>query len=128
MSPAFDPGALLGRSYVLARGPRVRLRMPRPHDAPAISALLRGQGRAAGELDLARLVRFDPRRRLVICAGALIDRHETMVGVGAIQLDGETIAPPELLVVDRELTEGLDVLLERALVGRAVALARSRAA
>lgn len=70
-------------------------------------------------------MRFDPRRRVVICASALIESSETVVGVGAIGLGDRE---PELLVVDDQLTEGLDVLLRRALIGRSSAAANRRAA
>lgn len=128
MNSSFDPGALLASSYLLPRGPRVRLRLPQLRDAPAIGELLRSQGRGPEDLEAARLVRFDPRRRLVICATALIGARETVVGIGAIDLEPGRQTQPDTLVVDRELTDGLDGLLARALIGRAAAVARTRAA
>lgn len=77
---------------------------------------------------MARLVRFDPRRRLVICATALIGSRESVVGIGGIDIDPDGHGHPDILVVDDEQTEGLDQLLTRALVGRAAAAVRSRAA
>jgi hypothetical protein len=127
MNSAFDPGALLARSYVLPRGPRVCLRLARIRDQTSIGELLERQGFAPDELDLARLVRFDPRRRLVICATALIETAESVVGVGVIDLEQDDRAPA-LLVVDDLATDGLAQLLSDALVGRALALARGRAA
>ncbi len=127
LDAVFDPGALLARSYQLPRGPRVRLRLARLRDLPALTALLRADGHELEVLELARLVRVDPRDRLVICATALLGSSETVVGVGAIDL----VAPvgrPEFVVVDGELTDGLAALLEQALIGRASAIARSRAA
>jgi hypothetical protein len=125
---SFDPGALLARSYPLARGPRVRLRLARPHDAPAIRALMERRGLQPEELEIARLVRFDPRTRVVICALALVDSIETVVGLGAIDLVPGGSPEPDSLLVDQALTDGLDDLLTRALRGRAGALARTRAA
>jgi hypothetical protein len=120
--PAFDPGALLSRTYVLPRGPRVRLRLARPSDGPAIRALAAEHGM---EGDSLQVVRFDPRR-LVICAMALVGAEEVFAGVGAIDL--EPGAEPELVLVDEELTDGLVELLTAALAGRAGALTRFRAA
>jgi hypothetical protein len=124
----FDPGALLASSYLLPRGPRVRLRLPQLRDALAIRELLRSQGRGPEELEVARLVRFDPRVRLVICAAALIGSRESIVGIGAIDLEPGRAARPDTLVVDAEQAEGLEELLNRALLGRAAVVARSRAA
>jgi hypothetical protein len=124
----FDPGALLASSYLLTRGPRVRLRLPQLRDAPGIRELLRSQGREPEELEVARLVRFDPRIRLVICATALVGSRESVVGIGAIDLEPGRESHPDTVVVDAEQTEGLDELLTHALLGRAAAVARTRAA
>jgi hypothetical protein len=127
MDLGLSPGALLGGSYTLPRGPRVRLRLARPGDEPAIRALVDLCGGDADELDLVRLVRSDPRRRVVICAMALVDSTDQLVGVGAI--DVESDAPvPETIGIDDRLTSGLDELLAQALTDRATALARERAA
>ena len=60
-----------------------------------------------------------------ICATALIDSRETVLGVGAIDLAVD--ADPGLLVTDDRAT-GLGPLLADALLGRALALLQSRAA
>ncbi len=125
MDSNFDPGALLARSYELPRGPRVRLRLPGPGDAPAIGDLYVRCGLEAGELELARLLRFDPRTRVVIAATALVDSRETTVGIGSIALKADA---PDTVVVDGQLTDGLDELLRRALIGRARAITAARAA
>jgi hypothetical protein len=128
MNPGFDPGALLARTYALPRGPRVCLRLARPRDAAGIADLYRSHGHAPDELELARLVRFDPRRQIVISATALIDSVERVVGVGAIDLDEGSADSPSFILVDELLTEGLEQLLADALVGRAAVLTRGRAA
>jgi hypothetical protein len=125
---SFDPGALLSRSYELPRGPRVRLRMARTRDEASIRALLAQHGLEPSDLELGRLVRFDPRNRIVICATALIGSRETVVGLGAIDLDDDRLRDPDTLVVDERLTDGLGDLLVAALTGRANAIARTRAA
>jgi hypothetical protein len=127
MDSGLDPGALLGRSFSLPSGPRVRLRLARGHDLPAISALLERCGIAADELELARLLRVDPRRTIVICAGALVGSGEEIVGIGAIDVDTEAQIGPCGVIVDDRITHGLDELLRSALIGRAQALARARA-
>jgi hypothetical protein len=110
---------------VLPRGPRVRLRLAQIRDLRAISAFLAQRSESPEQLDLARLVRADPRERVAVCATALIGSRETVVGVGAIDV-GAT--EPDLLVVDAELTDGLRELLEAALRRRADAIAERIAA
>ncbi len=127
MAEGFDPGALLARHYVLPRGPRVCLRLARIRDRDGLEALFAGQGISIDELELARLVRSDPREHLLICATALTEAGETIVGAGVIELDGGD-REPTVVVVDGSRTEGLGDLLTGALTGRARALTRSRVA
>ena len=103
----------------------MRLRLPSPADAPAVADLYLRCGRKAGELELARLLRFDPRSRLVIAATALVDARETTVGIGSIALEDDA---PDTVVVDEGLSDGLGELLSGALIGRARAIADARAA
>ena len=126
MAHSFDPGALLGSSFTLDSGVRVRLRLARSSDSALIRDLVARVGTRPEELELARLVHFDPRRRVVICATALIESTETLVGVGAIELDGT--GEPEVVIVDGEHAEALTELLAAALHGRAAGPLGSRAA
>lgn len=128
MTTGFDPGALLARSYALPRGPRVCLRLARPRDAAGIAELFWTHGLEPDDLEVARLVRFDPRRRIAICATALVDGAERVVGVGAIDIDDGAPGLPAMVLVDEHLTQGLEQLLTDALVGRANVLTRGRAA
>ena len=134
MRSSFDPGALLARSYQLTRGPRVCLRLARVRDLAGIEDLLHRQGMTVTGLELARLVRSDPRQRIVLCATALLHSAETIVGVGSMELahgdlaDSPTAQAPSWVVVDEAATDGLEGLLHEALVGRAQALVASRAA
>jgi hypothetical protein len=113
-----DTGALLARTYELPNRQRVRLRLARRSDLPSLQALLAQRDIEPSALELERLVRYDPRRRLVLCATAPIDGTEAMVGVGAIEL-GAPEAEPDTIVVDERVTQGLPELLNAALVGRA---------
>lgn len=126
MADNFESGALLGHVYTLHGGLPVRLRLARSSDARAIRQLLEAQGLDSADLDLARLVYFDPRRRYVVCATGLLDSTEQLLGVGAIMLDGATT--PELLLVHEEHAEEVAPLLRRSLVRAAEILGRSRAA
>jgi len=128
VSASFDPGALLGNSYVLDGGLRVRLRLARSSDAGSIRELFERQGLDPEDLQAARLVHFDPRRRYVLCATALIDSRETLVGVAAIELDPGGSDQPDTVIVDGGHSSELGQLLISALVGRANTIARSRAA
>jgi hypothetical protein len=126
MAPGFDHAPLLAQTYPLPRGPRVRLRLATPRDASAIQALVeRCAAAPTPHVDVAALVSFDPRDRVVICATALTASGETVLGVGVVDLDG---ADRPMLFVDRELTDGLDELLSRALQGRVNAVRRAQAA
>jgi hypothetical protein len=122
MADSIDSGALLSRSYALPHGPRVRLRLVRRRDLPALAGLLAQRGVEASELELTRLVRFDPTQRTVLCATAFVGGTETVVGVGAIELTADAV--PDTVVVDERLTEGLGELLGAALTQRADAHAR----
>jgi uncharacterized protein (DUF58 family) len=114
------PKPLIARSHALPRGPRVRLRLAQSRDVPAIQTLLQAHGIECQRFEIARLVRFDPRRRVVICATGLIERADTLLGVAAMDVDAHE---PDLVCVDEALTDGLSELLEQALVSRAAALA-----
>jgi hypothetical protein len=116
MRESLDP--LVGRIYTLTDGLRVRLRLSRGRDAAAIARL-------GPHEDISRLARFDPRRRVVICATALLDSTETVVGLGAIDLDA---AEPDTLTVAEGIDPALEKLLGDALVAYAGATASRRVA
>ena len=106
--------SLLGGSYPLHDGNRVRLRLARGSDARGLRALLAERGDTS-EVELRHLLRYDPRHRRVVCATALIDGRERIVGVGGIGADS---AAPELLVADEQLAPGVGALLGDALLSR----------
>jgi hypothetical protein len=120
-----DPAALGAHSHALPRGPRVRLRLAQTRDAGAIAHLLAEHGLDPSDLDVARLLRADPRRRVTICATALLGGSETVVGVGSSEVG---LPEPDVLAVDAELTDGLEDLLTEAVQRRAEAIAERAAA
>ena len=105
------------RTHPLPGGPPVRLRLARRSDAPAVRDLLAGRGIAASEVEIARLLAFDPAARAVICACAPVDGRETVVGIGAIDLKAG--AEVDTLVIDEARTDGLGELLGEVLQRRA---------
>jgi N-acetylglutamate synthase-like GNAT family acetyltransferase len=116
---AIDPGALLSRTYPLDGGPRVRLRLAHLGDAPAMRELLAARGQEVDEVEMARLVRANPRERVVLCATAPLNGTEALVGFGALDLHGQV----DTLVIDERLAgEGLGTLLLEALAARAKAV------
>jgi hypothetical protein len=64
------------------------------------------------ELELARVLRFDPRRRTVACVTAWVDGSERPVAYGAIDAGADA---PDLLLADEERAPGVAAVLEDAL-------------
>jgi hypothetical protein len=127
MPAPFTRGPLLGRSHEFDDGFRVRLRMARSSDLMPIRDLVE-RTRGDREVELAALVQFDPRRRWVICATALIDSAETLVGVGSIDLDGDGRSEPDTLLVAGERADEVRELLTGELQAWAAHSARADAA
>jgi hypothetical protein len=124
---SYDRTPLLGSSHQLNGDLCVRLRMARSSDIVLIRDLL-DRRRGAGDVDLTSLVQFDPRRRCVICATALIDSAETLVGVGSISIDGHRDSRPDALLVADEHADEITQLLVEALRIRAAQASDARAA
>ena len=112
----------LARTHVLDAGPPVRLRLARQSDLIGVDVLLRGRGIDACELELRRLLTFDPAERTVLCAFCPLDGTDRIVGIAAIDLAED--ADVDTLVVDEELTAGLPELLGEVLRSRAASHAR----
>jgi hypothetical protein len=121
---SFPPGALLGHVYELDDGTSVRVRLARGSDVLALRALL---ARDSRNLSAARLLHFDPRREYVLCATALLNGREKLLGIGAIKFDGDG-TEPDLVVIDDKAGRQVRRLLIDSLVGTARAVSRSRAA
>ena len=93
----------------------MRLRMAGPHDRELVTRLLERRGLPADQLDVQRLLAFDPCRRHVLCALAPLDGTEVLAGVGAIDFGAHA---PELLVIDERFAPGLGGVLGRVLIER----------
>ncbi len=106
----------LRRTFPVPGGPRVRLRMAGPSDRAPVAALLERRHVEASDLDVRRLLSFDPARRHVLCAFAPLDGQETLVGLGAIDVGEDS---PDVLVVDERLARGLAPVLGSVLTERA---------
>ena len=105
----------LRRTFPIAGGPPVRLRMAGPSDRPLVSALLARRDLPADELDVQRLLAFDPARRHVLCALAPLAGAEVLAGFGAIAFGDDA---PDMLVVDERFGPALGELLGRVLLER----------
>lgn len=114
---SINPGALLARSYPIPGGDRVRLRLLRQADEPAVRALLAETGAELDDLEVQRLLRLDPRVRTAIAATSPRDRGEEVLGIGVI--DRAPGAEPELIVVAPESEPALEELIASALRARA---------
>ena len=113
--------SVLTRTHAPDRGPRVRVRLARRADHPAVAALLRACGVTASDLEIKRLLSYHPLHRSVLLAFAPIDGAERLVGLGAIDLRED--AEPDTVVVDESVAGGLGPLLGSLLAERAAARA-----
>ena len=116
------PSSPLTRTYTLEDGLAVHLRLARRADLEPVRSLLGRRGVESHDLEILRLLSFDPLTRAVVCVFAPIDGQETLVGVGAIAL--ERGALPDTLVTDEQLAPGLAPLLGALLAERAEAHGR----
>jgi hypothetical protein len=102
----------LDATTTLPDGTHVRVRLPQAADRAALRALHARLRLAAEELELARVLRFDPRERAVVCATAWLDGGPQVVGYAAIDRDA---AEPDVLVADEDLAPGIGAVLAQAL-------------
>ncbi len=105
----------LRRTFPVPGGPPVRLRMAGPSDRALVAGLLARRGIEAGELEVQRLLAFDPARRHVLCALAPLDGTEVLAGLAAIDFGEDA---PDVLVIDERFAPGLGELLGRVLIER----------
>jgi hypothetical protein len=95
----------------------VRLRLPHAGDRAGLIALHDRLGAPLEPLRLARILRFDPRACLSVCATMLTGLNEVLVAYGHIDRDGGA----SLVVADETLAPGAADLVRAALVERTVA-------
>ena len=108
--------AALTRTHRLAGGLRVRLRLARPGDEAPLADFLGQLGFDPSTPELVDLIRFDPHQRALICATALIDGREQLLGFGLI--DTGTPRAPATVVADSAHGPDLIRLLRDALRDR----------
>jgi len=101
----------LDTNHTLPAGSRLRLRLPHTGDRLALRDLLGRLGLTTTELELGRVLRFDPTTHVVVCATIWNGGAETLVGLVAAP---RAAAAPDLLLADEELTPGVGAALRQA--------------
>jgi hypothetical protein len=109
--------ATLAHSHRLDGGLRVRIRLARPADQPLVADLLGRLGFQPSHSLLLDVMRFDPHRRAVVCATALVGGTERVVGFGAADLQSR--GAPATVVAEPEHGRELVRLLRGGLRARA---------
>jgi len=102
---------LLTRSHPLPDGSRVRLRLPQAGDRAGLVALHERLGAPLDDVRMSRILRFDPRACLSVCATALTGLSEVIVAYGHVDRDGSS----SLVVADEVLAPGVTELVAAAL-------------
>jgi hypothetical protein len=105
---------LLTRSHPLPDGTRVRLRLPQAGDREGLVALHDRLGAPLDDVRMTRILRFDPRECLSVCATMLSGQTEVLVGYGHVERDGAR----SLVVADETLARGVTELVDAALAER----------
>jgi hypothetical protein len=108
---------LLARSHPLPDGARVRLRLPQAGDRAGLLALHDRLGAPLEPLRLARILRFDPRACVSVCATMLSGLSEVLVAYGHVDRDGSAA----LVVADEVTAPGVADLVRAALAERTAA-------
>ena len=104
---------LLSRSHRLADGKRVRLRLPHAGDRAGLTALHDRLGAPLDGMRLRRILRFDPRACLSVCATTFHGVTEVLVAYGHVDPAGA-----ELIVADEALAPGVADLMRAVLAER----------
>jgi hypothetical protein len=107
-------GVLLTRSHPLPDGTRIRLRLPQSGDREGLSALHDRLGAPLDDVRMTRILRFDPRACVSVCATMLSGLTEVLVGYGHVDRDGTS----SLVVADETLAPGVTELVRAALAER----------
>jgi hypothetical protein len=91
----------------------VRLRLPHAGDRTGLTALHDRLGAPLDDVRLGRILRFDPRACLSVCATTFHGLTETLVAYGHVDPAGS-----ELIVADEALAPGVTDLVRAALAER----------
>lgn len=102
---------LLTRSHPLPDGSRARLRLPHAADRAGLVALHERLGAPLDDVRMSRILRFDPRACLSVCATKLNGLNEVLVAYGHVDRDGSS----SLVVADEVLAPGVTELVAAAL-------------
>jgi hypothetical protein len=105
---------LLTRTQPLPDGTRVRMRLPQPADRAGLVALHERLGAPLDDMRMSRILRFDPRACLSVCATTLSGKTEVLVAYGHVDRDGTA----SLIVADELLAPGVTELVAAALAER----------
>jgi hypothetical protein len=105
---------LLTRTHPLPDGTRVRLRLPQAGDRAGLVALHQRLGAPLDDMRMRRILRFDPRDCLSVCATVLTGLTEVLVAYGHVDRDGTS----SLVVADEIAAPGVSGLVRAALAAR----------
>jgi hypothetical protein len=108
---------LLTRTHPLPDGTRVRLRLPQAGDRAGLVALHERLGAPLDDVRMGRILRFDPRACVSVCATTLTGLTEVLVAYGHVDRDGTS----SLVVADELLAPGVSELVRAALLERTAA-------
>jgi acetyltransferase len=130
--PLADPGTLLATTHRVGEGLPVRLRLARPSDAPQVRGFLEGlspETRHRRFLAAMRLVPdsavrhftfFDPRRRMVVAATAMVGSREEIVGLADVALQETGVAELAVVIDDDRQGQGVGKLLTEVIASLAM--------
>jgi hypothetical protein len=116
---------LINRSTTLPSGLRAHLRLPHGSDRAALRALHGRLGLVVDDLEVARLLRHDPRDRAAVVALAWTGEGHVLLGFAAGDVGA---AGPDELLVDPAGGLGLAELLTAAVAERTGSARRPRVA
>lgn len=102
-------------AITLATGLRVRLRLPNRFDRGRLGGLFAQAGISLDDLELSRLLAFDPRERVALVAVVLVGRAEEIVGFTMMDRSDDR---PDLVLGDELRAPGVAALLEDAVRAR----------
>jgi acetyltransferase len=130
-----DPGTLLATTHPVAGGLRVRLRLARPSDAPAVRTFLQALSPESRERRFLHampavpdgVVRhftfYNPRERLVVVATAMLGSgipREQIVGLADVAHLGGGLAELGVVVHDEQQDRGVGSLLTEVIASLAM--------